>query len=144
MITDNINVVLDQGAYMPQKAHEADAGYDLRTPTSFALSIMDNRIIDTGIHIAIPEGYVGIIETKSGLNTKFGITCTGVVDAGYTGSIRVKLYRNDINGDGLKHFDIGDKIAQIVFYPIANFELNQVDALENTERGDNGFGSSGK
>lgn len=98
-------------------------------------------VIDTGVHFEIPEGYVGMIKSKSGLNVKDGITVEGVVDAGYTGSVVCKLYNHSYTD---KIFSKGDKIAQIVFMPIPKVELNFVKSITGGERGDNGFGSSGR
>lgn len=137
----DIKVKLDVGARMPTKAHEADAGFDLYTPRSTYLAPGTAATIDTGVHMAILEGYVGMIKSKSGLNVKHGISCEGVIDAGYTGTIVAKLYNN--GGDPVK-FEAGDKITQIVIMPIPKVRLVEVDALEDTERGDNGFGSSGR
>ena len=68
-----INVVLDDSAYMPEKAHEADAGFDLRTPSKVIIPAKQSRIISTGVHVEIPNGYVGFLKSKSGLNVKSGI-----------------------------------------------------------------------
>jgi dUTP pyrophosphatase len=136
-----IKVMLDEGAYMPNKAHDIDAGFDLRTPMSVFVMGRDAVVIDTGVHMAIPEGYCGLLVSKSGLNVKNGITGTGLIDAGYTGSIIVKLY-NDSYDD--KVFDSGDKIIQIIILPVPDVKLVMVDSLEDTERGDNGFGSTGR
>lgn len=136
-----INVKLDNGAYMPEKAHNEDAGFDLRTPVSMVVFAKSWATIDTGIHMQIPDGYVGFLKSKSGLHIKHGITCEGVIDSGYTGSIVAKLY-NHSSID--KEFNRGDKITQIVILPIPKVRLVQVDELEKTERGNNGFGSSGK
>ena len=89
----------------------------------------------------IPKGYVGFVKSKSGLNVKHGLTAEGVIDSGYTGSIVVKLYNHTSNDYA---FEAGEKIAQLVLLPIITPELEQVDSLEETERGSNGFGSSGK
>lgn len=137
-----INVMLDDGAYMPEKAHKSDAGYDIRTPKSFELYGGGHRVVNTGVHIEIPEGYVGMIKSKSGLNVNYNIITEGVIDAGYTGSIQVKMYNL---GNYNKKFNAGDKITQLVIIPIADVEeLIRVAYLEETERGDNGFGSTGK
>lgn len=135
-----LKVKLDEGAFAPESAHKADAGYDLRTPRGFSVPSGGSVTIDTGVHVAIPEGYVGFLKSKSGLNVMFGITGEGVIDSGYTGSIRVKLYNNS---DGIKLFGKGDKIIQLVLLPILKPDLEIVDSLEETERGDNGFGSTG-
>ena len=135
-------VILDDGAKMPTKAHETDAGFDLYTPERKVVRVKDSVVIDTGVHIEIPKGYVGFLKSKSGLNVKQGISGEGVIDAGYTGSIVAKLY-ND--GDKMVVFEEGQKIIQIVFLPIPEVKLVQVDSFgEVTERGDNGFGSTGK
>ena len=101
-----------------------------------------HHTFDTGVHIEIPRGYYGKIESKSGLNVNDSIvSCGGVIDEGYTGSIRVKLYNF---GKADKHFSVGDKIAQIIIQPYSTPELELADELSETERGDNGFGSTGK
>lgn len=134
-------VMLDEGAKMPTKAHDADAGFDLYAPRAFTVLRGASSIIDTGVHIEIPKGYVGFLKSKSGLNVKHGITGEGVIDAGYTGSIVAKLY-ND--GHEPVRFEEGQKIIQIVFLPIPEVDLELTDTFEETERGENGFGSSGE
>lgn len=141
MPTNLIRVVLDDGAFLPERAHLADAGYDLRTPVDFTISSDYSVTIDTGVHIQIPEGYVGFLKSKSGLNVRCGITGEGVIDSGYTGSIRVKLY---CHADHPTHFKRGDKIIQLILLPIYTPELVVVHDLEATDRGDNGFGSTGR
>lgn len=136
-----IKVVLDDGAYMPEKAHNADAGFDLRAPSKVIIPPKSSRIIPTGVHAEIPFGYVGFLKSKSGLNVKNGILSEGVIDSGYSGGIVAKLY-NHSNKE--KVFEKGDKITQLVILPIPDVEMIQVDSLEDTERGSNGFGSSGR
>lgn len=149
-----IKVMLDDGAIMPTKAHEDDAGFDLYTPQGFTIAgnahyvsysecrlQLSNMTIDTGVHVAIPKGYVGMVKSKSGLNVKHGLTAEGVIDAGYTGSIVVKLYNHH---ERPHEFKAGEKIAQLVIMPISTEKLELVYHLEDTERGDNGFGSSGR
>ena len=150
-----MKVVLDPGAYMPKKAHEDDAGFDLFTPVDvkvkpnlypdYAIHRMweglESVTIDTGVHIAIPKGYVGMIKSKSGLNVNRGLVAEGVIDSGYTGSIVVKLYNLSKYET---HFKAGNKIAQLVIMPISTEGLELVDQLEDTERGDNCFGSTGR
>lgn len=136
-----IKIVLDEKAIMPEKAHRLDAGFDLRTPKEITVFARKSAIIDTGVHMEIPDGYVGMLKSKSGLNVKYDIVSEGVIDAGYTGSIVAKLHNN---GDKDYHFDAGDKVTQIVILPIPDVELEQVDSLEDTERGNCGFGSTGK
>lgn len=139
-----IRVMLDEGAKMPTKAHTADAGFDLYVPElerCYTLMSGKGMIIDTGVHMEIPEGYVGFIKSKSGLNVISGVTCEGVIDSGYTGSIIVKAYMNEEN---TKVFEPGMKLTQIVILPIPDVELELTDSFKETERGNNGFGSSGK
>lgn len=139
-----MKIVLDEGAYMPVRAHANDAGYDLRSPINCTVRHLEPCVIDTGVHIEIPQGYVGMLKSKSGLNVHHDITGEGVVDAGYSGSIRVKLYNNSYNGYEIKR---GDKIIQLVIMPIATPELELVGSVDEfavSERGANGFGSSGR
>jgi dUTP pyrophosphatase len=141
-----MKVVLDAGAIMPTRAHELDAGYDLYSPAGKYLfpnvkGVDNSIVIDTGVHVQIPEGYVGDIKSKSGMMVNYSIITDGTVDAGYTGSIRVKLFNL---GSSLYHIEKGQKIAQLVLKKIITPELVQVDKLEETERGSGGFGSSGK
>ena len=149
-----MKILLDKGAKMPTRAHPWDAGLDLYAPYDVCVPRnyvyvhcdaggfgIENAIIDTGVHVEIPEGYVGLIKSKSGLNVKHGLTAEGVIDAHYTGSIVVKLYNHT---DETYHFKAGDKIAQLVIVPCLLPRLELVDNLEETDRGDGGFGSTGR
>ena len=89
----------------------------------------------------IQKGFAGFVKSKSGLNVKRGLTAEGVIDTHYTGSIVVKLYNHT---DTDYHFNAGDKIAQLVIVPCLQPDLELVDSLEETDRGDNGFGSTGR
>jgi dUTP pyrophosphatase len=148
-----IKIKLDEGkGIMPKRAHETDAGLDLCTPVDVAVErckwttkgglIVGSAVIDTGVHVEIPKGYVGFIKSKSGLAVKHGLTAAGgVIDSGYTGSVVVKLFNHT---SVTHHFNAGNKIAQLVLLPIITPDLEVVDSLEDTERGSNGFGSSGR
>lgn len=138
----NLKIKLDDGAIMPTRAHSHDAGLDLYAAEGRIIEAKESAIFDTGVHILIPEGYVGLLMSKSGLNVKYGLTSEGVVDASYTGSIVVKLYNNS----GFDyHVRTGDKISQLLIMPIETPELVSVEEFEEkTERGANGFGSSGR
>lgn len=136
-----MKVVLDKGAFMPERAHKTDAGMDLRSPVNMYIPPRDNVTINTGVHIELPVGTVGMLKSKSGLNVKHDITSEGVIDVGYTGSIVVKLYNHGNTPYEIKR---GDKITQLVVMPICTFEVEEVESLEKTERGDNGFGSTGR
>lgn len=135
-----MKIKLEDGAYMPIRGHETDAGLDLRTPKAFWLYSGHYLKIDTGVHVAIPEGMVGLITSKSGLMAK-GITCRGTIDSGYTGSIHAVLYNH---GQEAVPFRAGDKICQLVVLPCVIEPIELVDDLEETERGDAGFGSTGR
>lgn len=138
-----MKIYLDKGAYKPEKAHNVDAGFDLRTPRQIIVKAHDSETVDTGVHVEIPVGYVGMIKSKSGLNVNDGIVTEGVIDTGYRGSIRVKFYNHS---DVDKVFNPGNKITQLVIMPIALFELEEVaslDEFEDSDRGSNGFGSTG-
>ena len=136
-----MKIKLDSGAYLPERAHDLDAGYDLRSPIRAYVPPYSSAVIDTGVHIEIPEGYVGMLKSKSGLNVKHDITNEGVIDSGYTGSICVKLYNH---GQNAYEVNKGDKISQLVIMPIFTPALEIVSHLDSTERGDRGFGSTGK
>lgn len=134
-------IMLDEGTLMPTRAHETDAGIDLYARECKWVFRNGSATFDTGVHIEIPAGYVGMIKSKSGLNVKHGITSEGVIDSGYTGSMVVKLYNH---GNEDYYVRKGDKISQLVLIPIITPELELVENLEDTERGDKGFGSTGK
>lgn len=136
-----MKVKLDENAFMPIRAHETDAGLDLRSPIGILVPAWGSALIDTGVHIELPKNTVGFLKSKSGLNVKHGIASEGVIDVGYTGSIAVKLY-NHTEDDYL--VQRGDKISQLVVLPILTPQLELVDELESTERGAGGFGSTGR
>ena len=152
-----MKIMLDEGAKMPTRAHEFDAGLDLYAPKpatvpgckysgsiyrgGYGIVYIGNRTIDTGVHVEIPEGYVGLIKSKSGLMVNNGLLTDGTIDSGYTGSIKVKLF-NTCPKD--YKINAGDKIAQLVIVPCLLPELELVDHLEETDRGDGGFGSTGR
>lgn len=133
--------MLDAGAYMPSRGHNTDAGLDLRTPKPVTVPAYGSAIVDTGVHVALPRGSAGLLVSKSGLNVKHNITSTGLIDEGYTGSIVVKLYNH---GGEDYDFDAGDKITQLVVLPVVFDSMEQVSAFNRTERGDSGFGSTGR
>ena len=136
-----MKVMLDTGAKMPHRAHPADAGMDLFAMEGGKISPCGSAVFDTGVHVAIPEGYVGLLTSKSGLMAKQGITSRGTIDSGFQGSIKAVLFNHSHLWVNVEK---GQKITQLVLLPIITPELELVDKLENeTERGSNGFGSSG-
>lgn len=137
-----MRVKLDEGAFAPEKAHKEDAGFDLRTPKSFYVNKRGKAAIDTGIHVEIPYGYAGMIKSKSGINVKRHCLTEGVIDAGYSGSIVVKMYNHGVRTE---YFEAGDKIAQLVLVKISeDSDVEIVDEIEGGARGNNGFGSTGR
>ena len=136
-----MRVVLDENAIMPTRAHPFDAGLDLYAREDQIVPAKESAKFDTGVHIEIPKGYAGFLKSKSGLNVKHNITSEGVIDCGYTGSIVVKLYNH--GGYDYK-VNKGDKITQLVVVKVSLDDCYQVDSLEETERGDGGFGSTGR
>ena len=135
-----MKIQLDKGAIMPTRAHSTDAGLDLYAPDDFYVPAFGSEVIDTGVHVEIPKGYVGFLKSKSGLNIHHSLVGEGVIDSGYTGSIKVKLYNN---GRKTYYGQEKQKISQLVILPIITPELELVEELKETERGDGGFGSTG-
>lgn len=136
-----MRIVVEEGAFTPCRAFPTDAGLDLRTPYSFTILKGMSAVIDTGVHVEIPHGYFGKLESKSGLNVNHSIVSLGgVIDEGYTGSIRAKIY----NFGEDYTFKAGDKVVQMIIQPYIAPEIEVVDRLDDTERGSDGFGSSGR
>lgn len=133
---------LDEGAYKPEKAHQQDAGIDIRARKSQIVRAHGSAVFHTGVHVQLPPGTAGLLVSKSGLNVKHDITSTGLIDEGYTGEIIVKL---DNSGEDDYFVNAGDKISQLVVIPVWTDPLIEiVDEIEGGTRGDSGFGSSGK
>ena len=136
-----MKIKLDKGAIAPTRAHTWDGGLDLYAITECGIGAGNHHTFDTGVHVQIPEGFVGFIKSKSGLMTKHGLLTDGTIDSHYNGSIRVCLFNN-----GLDKYTVhaGDKIAQLVILPCVMPHLELVDSLEETDRGACGFGSTGR
>lgn len=137
-----MKIKLDAWAYNPKREHGTDAGLDLRAEVDALILPKSSFIFSTGVHVQLPKGTCGLLVSKSGLNTHHNITSTGLIDEGYTGEIRVKLYNH---GNSSYEVHRGDKISQLIVIPCLYESIDIVDELDsNTERGDNGFGSTGK
>lgn len=137
-------VFLEGGAHMPERAHPDDAGLDLRCREGFTVWPGSSAVVDTGVHVGIPEGCCGLLVSKSGLNVAGDVTSTGLIDSGYQGSIRVKLYNH---GSELRKFAAGDKVTQLVVLPFVHVEpVAAGDEFfeRETDRGSAGFGSTGR
>lgn len=129
------------GPYTPQRATEGSAGYDIRTTEAATVYPDMSHKFKTGLRLAIPEGYVGIIEPRSGLSFKHSIeNGAGIIDSDYRGEIKIHLYNH---GNGTVFFAPGDRIAQLLIqkHETPIFEL--VDSLDDTTRGNQGFGHTG-
>ena len=139
---------LCEDAIIPTRSNPTDAGWDLYSTERFSMPFRKPILVPTGIALAIPEGYVGLIWPRSGLAVKRGVDVyAGVIDSGYRGEIKVCLWSDSIDPKWgcSKAFEImkGDRIAQIIFQKVEDFDLIEVDKLDGTVRGSGGFGSSG-
>jgi dUTP pyrophosphatase len=136
---------LTETAAAPSRAHDDDAGYDLRASEAATLPPGGRASVGTGVAVAIPDGHAGLVLPRSGLAARHGIALVnapGLIDAGYRGEVRVLL----LNTDREASFEVatGDRIAQLVIVRHAAPELVEVDSLEETLRGAGGFGSTGR
>ena len=134
---------LDPNATIPTRANSTDAGYDLYAQIDSSSTIINPKeikLISTGIAMAIPRGYAGLIWDRSSMGVKGIHRFAGVVDAGYRGEIKVCLYNSN---DRPYLLNSGDRIAQILIQKVNDFYLREVDNLNETDRGSGGFGSSG-
>lgn len=136
-----LKVKLDEGAHIPVREHGTDGGIDIRSNQFGSVPANGSKVFTTGVHVEIPHGYAGLLVSKSGLNIKHQITSTGLIDEGFTGEIRVRL-KNDSDNDYL--ISPGDKITQLVLIPVSYAKVVVVDEISGGERGDNGYGSTGK
>lgn len=137
---EKIKITLDKGAKAPERAYPTDAGADLFSMEDVYIPKNSYRTISTGVHIQLPHGYFGLLQSKSGLNKKRGITCRGVIDEGYTGEILATV-QNIGEGYQIKK---GDKITQLIILPCVYPEFETVESIQGGERGNGGFGSTGK
>lgn len=139
-----LRVLLDDPDCMPYKKHKSDAGWDLRSNNEdFVLEKFDRAKIHTGVRLQIPPKHAGIVVPRSGLGTKMRVTLSndvGVIDSDYRGEVIVNLVN-----DGNKDLEIKkyDRIAQLLIIPVLIADLEATDRLSRTDRGDNGFGSTG-
>ena len=135
-----MKIAIYRNGIMPTRAHPTDAGLDLSTPENVVIPARGMNIIDTEIAVEIPDGFFGKMTSKSGLML-YGITTDGTIDSAFRGHIRVVLFNHS---DYDYTFNRGEKIAQLVIIPVMIPELEVVTELSKTDRGTNGFGSSGK
>lgn len=139
-----LRYMLDDGGFRPDYAHEDDAGMDLRLPDDLIIGAGERITVDLKIHFYVDPSYYIAIVPKSGLASKYGLTITnspGTVDSGYTGNVMVILQNT---GSDALEFKRGDKICQAIFKKRENVFLVRVFEKPDTERGEGGFGSSGR
>ena len=137
--------LLEDGAKLPTRAHEGDAGLDLYACEEAHIGPGERWSVGTGVAVEIPKGHAGLVLPRSGLARKHGIALVnspGLIDSGYRGEVRVLL----LNTDPANTFrvEVGDRVAQLVIAPIALAEPVEVESLSDSARGDGGFGSSGR
>lgn len=135
---------LDPSVELPSYAYEGDAGLDLRSNEDVTLAPLERRLVSTGLAVAIPDGYAGFVQPRSGLALREGLSMAntpGLIDAHYRGELKVCA----INLDAKKpvHIERGERIAQLVIQKIPTVCLCEVSELDETDRGSGGFGSSG-
>ncbi len=139
-------VRLDAGLDLPEYAKPGDAGVDLRASEAAVLAPGGGRaLVPTGIAVAIPRGYAGFVQPRSGLALRHGVTCLntpGLIDADYRGELKVLL----VNTDPTEAFEVrrGERIAQLVIQAVEHVRFVEVDELDSTERGEGGFGHTGR
>lgn len=135
---------LDEGVELPSYAYEGDAGLDLRSAEDVVLKPFERRLVSTGLAIAIPDGYAGFVQPRSGLALREGLSMAntpGLIDAHYRGELKVCAINLDPERD--IHITKGERIAQLVIQKVPHVSLMEVDSLDETDRGVGGFGSSG-
>ena len=137
----NINVSLDVGAHAPTRAHETDAGLDIYSREDAVVREGGSHIFRTGVHVQLPHGTGGLVVSKSGLNIFSDIITTGLIDEGYTGEVLVKLYNL---GDAHYVVHAGDKIAQLVVFDVRYGMPVIVPRIKGGDRGNHGFGRTGR
>ena len=141
---NDLPILISSTKGVPVYAHAGDAGCDLRSSHAAVIEPGERLTISTGISIAIPSGYVGLVHSRSGLAANHGVivlNSPGTVDAGYRGEIKVTL----LNTDKSKAFEVqpGDRIAQLLFQKVDHARFIEVEVLPATHRGEQGFGSTG-
>ena len=135
---------LDPSVELPSYAYSGDAGLDLRANEDVTLQPYERRLVSTGLAIAIPEGYAGFLQPRSGMALKCGLSLAntpGLIDAHYRGELKVIAVNLDAHEP--IHIERGERIAQLVIQKVPVVNLVQVDELDETDRGAGGFGSSG-
>ena len=139
----SLPVMLGEGATLPAYAHDGDAALDLSVTEDIVLRPGEYRMVSSGVAVAIPRGFVGLVVPRSGWGRRGLVfkNTVGVIDSGYRGEIQLPLWNN--NAHEWLHVKRGDRVAQLLIVPIAQVQVLQVESLDDTERGTGGFGSTG-
>ena len=135
---------LDPTVELPTYAYEGDAGLDLRANESVDIPPHERRLVSTGLAIALPDGYAGFVQPRSGMALKHGLSIAntpGLIDAHYRGEL--KIIAVNLDSSETIHIEKGERIAQLVIQEVLVVDLVEVDELDETDRGSGGFGSSG-
>ena len=135
---------LDPSVELPRYAHPTDAGLDLRANETLDLAPFERKLVPTGLAIALPDGYAGFVQPRSGLAIKQGLSIVntpGLIDAHYRGELKIILI--NLDSHETIHIERGERIAQLVIQEVPTVNLVEVDELDETDRGAGGFGSSG-
>lgn len=132
--------VVEEGGFAPVREHATDAGIDLRLPEDVCVDAYRSKKVDLRVRVEIPNGYVGLLTSKSGLMDK-DIKTTGTIDCGYSGTIGCRIFNH---GEIPRYFKRGDKVTQLVVLPCIMDDVEIVDEITAGDRGENGFGSTGR
>ncbi len=140
----NVEAIVEVAGHLPHYARPGDAGADLRCTIDVSLEPGERMLVGTGVSVALPPNTVGLVTPRSGLAARLGlgiVNAPGVIDSGYRGEIRVCL----VNHDTTHRITLaaGDRVAQLVVLPCITAHFHAVDALDETERGSGGYGSTG-
>lgn len=138
--TRDLPFALEEGAKLPTRGHAQDAGLDLYSREAKTIPLYGYEEFDTGVHVELPPGSCGLLVSKSGLNINRNLISTGLIDEGYSGSIKVKLYNL---GDKDQRIQKGAKISQLLILPVMTMNPVLVEEVAGGDRGSDGFGSTG-
>lgn len=141
LLQPTVDCALDEGATLPERAHDTDAGADLYTPVEVRVPAMGSALVHTGVHIQLPPHTCGLLVSKSGLMVHNALTSTGLIDQGFTGQIILRVF-NLSDEDYV--FAAGDKVSQVALLPVLYPRYRHVGQIEGGDRGDEGYGSTGR
>jgi dUTP pyrophosphatase len=136
----NMKFKIEENGFLPVREHTRDAGIDLRTPIKVVIYPHSSTHVDLRIRVEIPEGYVGLLTSKSGLMRNRGLKTTGTIDSGYSGTIGCTIFNHS---DEIVYLERGDKVTQLVVMPCLTDQVEIVGEIVGGDRGENGYGSTG-